>query len=275
MEISSYLKKRKKIIDANLLKLLPKGTNYTKVLRDAVKYSVMSGGKRIRPIMTLAACEAVSGSYKKAVPLAVAIEMIHTYTLIHDDLPAMDDDDFRRGKLTCHKKFGEDIAILTGDMLNTLAFEVIAKNYGALSSKLITELAGRLGLDGVVGGQVADLISKKSKIRAAEMDFINTRKTAYLFIASAVCGGISGGAEEAVLAKLRRFALHLGLAFQITDDILDYRPGHRLGYPALIGIERSKKEAKRQIDSAIGALPRDKKFRRLKEIAAYLAKRKE
>lgn len=274
MSIEKYLSSRKKQIERVLPSFIPRGGKYTGKLHDAVKYSLMSGGKRIRPILTLAACEAVSQDHRKAIPVACAIEMIHTYTLIHDDLPAMDDDDMRRGKPTTHKKFGEDTAILAGDMLNTLAFEVIAANYGNITSKMIVEIGSALGIDGVVGGQAADLAAKGKKIGRSELDFIHTRKTACLFIAAVACGGLAAGASEAVLAKLRRFALHLGLAFQITDDILDYGPGRREGYPELLGVERSKLEAKKQIDSAVDALPQKESYSRLKEIAIYLTNRK-
>jgi geranylgeranyl diphosphate synthase, type II len=275
MNIKEYLAGRKELIEKAIPSLMPKGGKYTNVLRDAALYSLMSGGKRIRPVMTLASCEAVSGSYKKAVPLAVAIEMIHTYTLIHDDLPAMDDDDTRRGKPTCHKKFGEDMAILAGDMLNTLAFQIIAGHYTDKASSIIIELGQTLGINGVVGGQAADLKAKGRKIGRDELDFIDTRKTAYLFIASVVCGGMVGGANNKELADLGRYAEHLGLAFQITDDILDHASGESSGYPAVLGMDRSKLEAKAQIASAVRALPRKGSFSRLKEIALFITDRKE
>ena len=151
MDINQYLSRRRAIIDKAIFKYIPRRERYTEKLQKAAKYSLMSGGKRIRPILTLAACEAVSGEFMKAMPVAAAIEMIHTYTLIHDDLPAMDDDDMRRGKPTCHKVFGEDVAILAGDMLNTLAFEIIAENYGKKAPLIISELSKSLGIKGVVG----------------------------------------------------------------------------------------------------------------------------
>ena len=159
MDIKKYLSQKRAVVDKAVSRYIPRGGKYTEQLHEAVRYSLMSGGKRIRPILTLAACEAVSGSYRKAIPLVVAIEMIHTYTLIHDDLPAMDDDDLRRGKPACHRVFGEDVAILAGDMLNTLAFEVISENYRERTAPIISELSGALGINGVVGGQLADLKS--------------------------------------------------------------------------------------------------------------------
>ena len=235
----------------------------------------MSGGKRIRPILTLAACEAVSGKFMKAIPVAVAIEMIHTYTLIHDDLPAMDDDDMRRGKPTCHKVFGEDVAILAGDMLNTLAFEIIAENCGTNASLIISELSKALGIKGVVGGQVADLTSAGRKIGMKELEYIILHKTADLFIASVRCGAIAGGASRGEITKLAEFAGHMGLAFQIIDDILDHKPGTKNNYPALLGISRSRSAAKTEIGKAVNALPKNPGYSRLREIALFLAYRKE
>ena len=275
MNIEKYLSGRKSMIDRAISLYIPKGEIYTKALRDAVRYSLMSGGKRIRPILTLAACEAVSGGFKKAIPLAVAIEMIHTYTLIHDDLPAMDNDDIRRGKPTCHRVFGEDVAILAGDMLNTLAFEIIAENYGEKAPLIILELSKALGINGVVGGQLADLKSTNKKIDMNELRFISTHKTAFLFIASVRCGAIAGGASRGEIAKLTEYAMSIGLAFQIIDDILDYKAGSKNNYPAILGMNRSKSEAKTRIKKAVKALPKGSKYGTLRELALFLVDRKE
>jgi len=275
MDIKKYLSQRRAFIDKAIFKYLPRGEKYTEKLQKAVKYSLMTGGKRIRPILTLAACESVSGKYFKAFPVAVAIEMIHTYTLIHDDLPAMDDDDLRRGKPTCHKVFGEDVAILAGDLLNTLAFEIIAENYGNKASLIISELSRSLGIKGVVGGQTADLMSAGRKITMKELEFISLHKTADLFIACVRCGAISGGASRGEISKLTAFARHMGLAFQIIDDILDYKPGTKNNYPALLGMSRSRSAAKAEIDKAVNALPKNPGYSRLREIALFLAYRKE
>lgn len=275
MSINKYLSQKRIIVDREISRYVPRGEKYTKLLLDAVKYSLMSGGKRIRPILTLAACEAVSGGFKKAMSAAVAIEMIHTYTLIHDDLPAMDDDDLRRGKPTCHRVYGEDTAILAGDMLNTLAFEIIAENYGEISHRIISELSKALGINGVVGGQLADLRSKNRRIDTAELRFISTHKTASLFVACIRCGAIAGAATQGELSKLTEYAEHLGLAFQIIDDILDYKPGAKNSYPALLGMNRSRSEAKAEIANAVSALPKGPSYSRLKEIAMFLAERKE
>ena len=275
MNIKQYLSRRRSIIDKAISKNLPRGEKYAQQLQKAVKYSLMSGGKRIRPILTLAACESVSGGFKKAIPLAVAIEMIHTYTLIHDDLPAMDDDDVRRGKPTCHRAFGEDVAILAGDMLNTLAFEIIAEHCGTKASLIISELSRALGIRGVVGGQVADLRTAGRKIGMKELEFISLHKTAFLFIACIRCGAIAGGASKSQMLKLTNFARHMGLAFQILDDILDHKPGPKNNYPALLGMSRSRSAAKMEIDKAINALPKRSNFGRLREMALFLASRKE
>lgn len=275
MNIDDYLSRRRIVVNKAISGYIPGKEKYTKFLLDAVRYSLMSGGKRIRPILALAACEAASGEFKKAIPLAVAIEMIHTYTLIHDDLPAMDNDDFRRGKPSCHRVYGEDAAILAGDMLNTLAFEIIAENYGARSAPIISELAKALGVNGVVGGQLADLRSKNRRIGLREMRFISMRKTACLFIASVRCGAIAGAASRSELLKLTEYAEHLGLAFQIIDDILDFKRGSKNNYPALLGVNRSKSLAAAEIDRAIRSLPKSAGYGRFREIALLLAERKE
>lgn len=275
MAIIKYLLNRKNIIEREILKHIPGPNRFTKGLRDAVRYSLMSGGKRIRPILVLAACEAVSGGYKKALPAAVAIEMIHTYTLIHDDLPAMDNDDMRRGKPTCHRKFGEYTAILAGDMLNTLAFELISDHYRQKASLIISDIAKALGIEGVVGGQYADLRAKGMKTGKNEQNFIDKRKTACLFMASVRCGAMIGGAGSKELGRLTDYAEHLGLAFQIIDDILDYGSGTRPADPAIHGNKRLKLEAETHIRSAIDALPQTQRFGRLRELALFLSNRKE
>lgn len=285
MHIIDYLSRRKKIFDRAVLARVPRGQKQTKPLSMAIKYSLMSGGKRIRPILVMAACEAVSGSYEKALPAAIAIEMIHTYTLIHDDLPAMDNDDLRRGKPTCHKVFGEDVAILAGDALNTLAFQIMSEEYGNMSSRLISELSESLGIDGVVGGQFADLKSAGKSISMAELRFISINKTARLFIASARIGAIVGRASGSELKELTGYAEHLGLAFQIIDDILDYkgekgekgqkRGKGEAGYPGLIGLDRAKQEAEKEVKLAIRSLPAAKSHDILREIALFLSNRED
>jgi len=271
MDIKGYLSNRKEIIDKAILSFVPRGEKYTRTLHDAVKYSLMSGGRRIRPILVLAACEAVSGGFKNAIPAAAAIEMIHTYTLIHDDLPAMDDDDLRRGKPTCHRVFGEDVAILAGDLLNTLAFQIIAENYKDKAGVIISELSRSLGINGIVGGQIADLWSKGKKIGRDELEFISVHKTAFLFIASVRMGAMVGGASGAVMKKLTGYATNLGLAFQIIDDIFDHTGREISSYPAVLGLDKSRLIAKKMLDLAIKSLPGKKNYRVLGDIALFLA----
>lgn len=274
MDISHYLDQRKKLIDRRLMSFVPRPDEYTKVIHDAVKYSLMSGGKRIRPIMVLAACEAVSGGYAPAVALACAIEMIHTYTLVHDDLPAMDDDDLRRGRPTTHRVFGEDIAILAGDMLMTLAFEVVSRYYPSKASRLVLEISGSLGIRGVVGGQVADIRSAGKKIGKKELEFISIHKTADLFSTSVRCGAIAGGASAAQINKLTSYARHVGLAFQIIDDILDHRHGVSNDYPGVLGMSEARRAALNEMDAALKVLPSSSAYDRLRQTAVFLAERK-
>jgi geranylgeranyl diphosphate synthase, type II len=240
---------------------------------EAMRYSLLAGGKRLRPILCLATCQLTGGTVEMAMPTACALEMIHTMSLIHDDLPAMDNDDYRRGKLTNHKIYGEDIAILAGDGLLAYAFEYVATQtkdvpYDRLI-KVIARLGRTVGAAGLVGGQVLDLESEgKLDISAETLTFIHTHKTGALLEASVVCGAIIAGAGDTEIAKLSKYAQNIGLAFQIIDDILDITAtDEQLGktagkdlraqkatYPSLWGLERSKVEAQGLIDRAIEQL---------------------
>ncbi len=187
-----------------------------------MRYSVFSGGKRIRPIITIESAKACRGSLKDAIPAAIAVELIHTYSLIHDDLPAMDDDDLRRGKPTCHKVFGEASAILAGDALLTLAFNIIAKDIKpVLAIKIVEELSGAIGAGGMVGGQALDLEFQKKAKNKKMVEKINILKTAKLFQAAAKIGAMSAGGRAKEIEALGRFGLDLGLSFQMVDDDLD------------------------------------------------------
>jgi len=222
--LDKYLKIRSRIIDTTLDKVMPRSGIKPSILHKAMRYSVFSGGKRIRPILCLAAAEAVGASYRKALLPAAAIELLHTYTLIHDDLPCMDNDDFRRGKPTSHKVFGEANAILAGDALQTLAFETAAgtpvpERYK--SGLLVRELAQAAGSLGVVGGQVEDIAATGKIQTRKNIEFIHLHKTADLFRASLRMGAITGGADRKQLEALTLYGSNLGLAFQIADDILD------------------------------------------------------
>jgi len=242
-------------------------------LWEAMRYSVMAGGKRVRPITLMLAAEACGGSAQIALPPACAVEMVHTYSLIHDDLPAMDDDRLRRGKPTCHTVFGEAVAILAGDALHDLAFGVIADADGrtyddATAARLVQVLADGIGPLGVAIGQAADLDAEGADGDAEQLAFIHLHKTAALFRACAVMGGVVAGASETHLAALARYGEKTGLAFQVVDDILDVTAGGealgktpgkdaaagKLTVPRVRGLEGARAEAARLTTQAVGAL---------------------
>jgi geranylgeranyl diphosphate synthase type II len=205
-----------KLIEKNLNKFLPSPKIPPKILHKAMRYSVFSPGKRIRPIISIEAAVACAAIAKKAIGAACAIEFVHTYSLIHDDLPSMDDDDYRRGRLSCHKKFGQANAILAGDALLTLAFNVLANEYSPeVSSEMIRELSSAIGSLGMVGGQALDIAGDKN------LKNVNFLKTAKLFETSAVLGALSANAGKKQIEAMRKYGLNLGMAFQAVDDILD------------------------------------------------------
>lgn len=210
-------------IESAIDRYLPESSTRPDRLHSAMRYSMEAGGKRLRPALALAVSE-IFGRRDEALPVAIALECIHTYSLIHDDLPAMDDDDLRRGRATLHKKFDEATAILAGDALLTHAFAMVANHYAVqpeLAVRLIREIAVAAGSEKLIGGQMADMLGEKQPISADELGFIHAGKTAALITASVVCGGIVGGATDEQLSSLRRLGYHLGLAFQVVDDILD------------------------------------------------------
>ena len=257
-----------------------------------MRHSLFAGGKRIRPIITLAAAEACEGAVGNAMPLACAVECIHTYSLIHDDLPALDNDDFRRGRPTNHKVFGEGIAILAGDALLTSAFEITnqarpTRRYSV--SDMIEDIAKTSGSLQLIAGQVADLESEGQKLTLPKLRHIHERKTSALLTCSARLGGMSANCTPTQLKALTDFGHHLGLAFQIIDDILDVtQTTKQLGktagkdltakkatYPAVVGLKRSQKIASQLTDKAFGALrPFKGKATALEAMADYLLKRK-
>jgi geranylgeranyl diphosphate synthase, type II len=266
-DLSTYLVEQKKAIEVALDSALP--VIYPEKIYEAMRYSLLAGGKRLRPILCLAGCEIAGGTSHMAMPTACALEMIHTMSLIHDDLPAMDNDDYRRGKLTNHKVYGEDIAILAGDGLLSYAFELIAtktENVPPLQVlQTIAHLARASGAPGLVGGQVLDLESEGLKDVSIEtLTYIHAHKTGALLEACVVCGAILAGASAADLQRLSRFAKNIGLAFQIIDDILDITAtAEELGktagkdvqagkvtYPSLWGIEESRRQAKQLVTDA-------------------------
>jgi len=261
-------------------------------LKKPVRYALVGPGKRIRPTIVLWCCELAAGSTNNnALIAAAAIEMVHTYSLIHDDLPAMDDDDYRRGRLTCHKKFDEATAILTGDALLTLAFELLAKQISesTIAVRLIAELSEGAGPAGMVAGQMADLQAANKKVNEKSLNRIHTNKTARMFRCAAAMGAISGGADDKQLNRLREYGLKVGLGFQIADDILDVSASsEQLGktsgkdaqqgkatYPAVMGLEKSKKLAEKLADEAVAALkPFGAKADTLRYLATMLLQRR-
>lgn len=252
MNIQSYLKKQSKKIDSALGRCLPKPAERPALLHQAMRYAVLSGGKRVRPILALAACQIVGGDEKKVMPAACALELIHNYSLVHDDLPSMDNDDFRRGKPTCHKKFGEETAILTGDALLTLAFKVLSQTNGSYVAKDLKRqleaacfVAEAIGTRGMVGGQAVDIEFQKKEPDLPTIEYINTRKSGALIAVSLRVGAYLGGGKRSQVEALHRYGQCLGLLFQIVDDILD-----REGYAKVIGVPEAKKEAQHLLNKA-------------------------
>lgn len=292
LDLASYLQDKKKLVEIALEGSLP--IIRPEKIYEAMRYSLLAGGKRLRPILCLTTCELLGGTIEMAMPTACALEMIHTMSLIHDDLPAMDNDDYRRGKLTNHKVFGEDIAILAGDGLLAYAFEFVATQTENVAPKNIIEVIARLGRTvgaaGLVGGQVLDLESEgKTDITAETLTFIHTHKTGALLETSVVSGAILAGAGEEDVQKLSQYAQNIGLAFQIIDDILDITAtqeelgktagkdllAQKATYPSLLGIEESRNQAQQLVDSAIEKLDRYKdKAQPLRAIAQYIVNRK-
>jgi geranylgeranyl diphosphate synthase, type II len=267
-QLESYLKERCKLVEQAMPAFL-KVEGVPHRLQEAMEYSLYAGGKRLRPILLLAALEAFGGTFEQGLPAACALEMIHTYSLIHDDLPAMDNDDFRRGKPTNHKQFDEATAILAGDGLLTHAFYVlyslVDNGISATSAmRLVKELAFYAGPRGMVGGQMADLLGENRQIELRELQFIHEHKTADLLMYSVRAGAILGGATEEQIQLVTTFGRNIGLAFQIQDDILDiYGEEEKIGkpvgsdvnnqkstYPSLIGLENCQRELRLLIDEA-------------------------
>ncbi len=291
MSLETYLQSRSKTVDAALNRLLPKATVKPATIHRAMRYSLFAGGKRLRPIACLAAAEACGGKIEPALPAACAVECIHTYSLIHDDLPCMDDDDFRRGRPTSHKVFGEGVAVLAGDALLTQAFEILATARETPRYKtrdLLHELAVAAGSRQLIAGQVADLEAEAKESTRAELRFIHEAKTAAMIIASLRLGAMSANATPAKLTALTRFGRNLGLAFQVIDDILDVtQTSEKLGksagkdltaqkttYPALIGLDAARREARRLTKSSHDSLrPFGSKADQLHALADHLLTR--
>jgi len=270
MNIKDHLDTVKEFIDEGLDKFLPPENENPKSIHKAMRYSVFSGGKRIRPILTIEAAKACGASAKKALAAACVIELIHTFSLIHDDLPALDDDDYRRGKPTCHKVFGEATAILAGDALLTLAFNIISKNMDPRSGiESIRELSEALGTKGMVGGQIMDLEFQAGRKSKTTLILANRLKTAKLFEASTRLGALASGARADKVKAMAAFGGHMGLAFQIVDDILD-----REAYVKIFGLDKARTDAAELTKKAKEALLIfGKKAITLERIADYVLSR--
>ncbi|HTH47193.1 MAG TPA: farnesyl diphosphate synthase [Candidatus Limnocylindria bacterium] len=290
-DLSVWVASRSKTVDASLDRFLPKATAKPATIHKAMRYSLFAGGKRMRPALVLAAAEACGGEQGAALPLACAVECIHTYSLIHDDLPGMDNDDFRRGKPTNHKVFGEGIAVLAGDALLTQAFEItaLAKGWPRYSHRdLVLEVAKASGSLQLIAGQVADLEGEGKELSVPQLRYIHERKTSALLCCSVRLGGMSANCTPVQLQALTDFGYHVGLAFQVIDDILDVtQTSETLGktagkdvaaqkatYPRLVGLEKSKKIAAQLTQKAYAALkPFKGRAVALEALARYLLER--
>jgi len=291
MDLKRYLVARQKEVDRALDRFLPKASVPPATLHKAMRYSLFAGGKRLRPILCVAAAEACGGKTSAALPQACAVECIHTYSLIHDDLPSMDNDDLRRGRPTCHKVYGDAIAILAGDALLTLAFEIAthAKPVSRYDLRdIFLDIADAAGSQKLIAGQVADLEAEGRRIDRAEVQSIHENKTAALLTASVRLGAMSANASAKQLSAITAFGRALGLAFQVIDDILDVtQTSEKLGksagkdlaaqkatYPAVLGLEKARAEARRLTAKAHSALKSlGPKAAMLRALADYLLAR--
>jgi geranylgeranyl diphosphate synthase, type II len=291
MDLKRYLAARQKEVDRALDRFLPKASAKPATIHKSMRYSLFAGGKRLRPILCLAAAEACGGKIGTALPLACAVECVHTYSLIHDDLPSMDDDDFRRGRPTCHKIFGDGIAVLAGDALLTIAFEIVSRAKPTsryTMSILLREIAVAAGSRKLVAGQVADLEAEGHKTDRAQLRYIHENKTAAILTTTVRLGAMSANADAKKLRAITKYGRALGLAFQIIDDILDVtQTSEKLGksagkdvaakkatYPGVIGLDESRSEARRLTRQAHNALSIfGEKAETLHALANYLLER--
>ena len=291
--LKAYLEDRQGIVEEALQRYLPQDDIPAEVF-NAVRYSVFNGGKRIRPILCLAAAEAAGGDIAVAMPVACALELIHTYSLIHDDLPAMDNDDFRRGKPTCHKVFGEGMAILAGDALLTEAFALLSRLEKIMFPAerrlaVIQEIASAAGIYGMVGGQALDIISEKSAADENVLKEMHRRKTGALLVAAVRSGALIANAGKDKIQSLTEYGMNLGQAFQIADDILNVEGDselmgkgtgsdaarNKLTYPSLLGMPISKERLAMHIEAAVASLSGfDERAMPLVVIARYVMERK-
>lgn len=299
MSLETYLSEKKAWVETALQTVLASPGQTPSTLLDSMAYSLYAGGKRLRPILAIAGCEAVGGTAQLATPLACALEMIHTYSLIHDDLPAMDDDDLRRGHPTNHKVYGDAVAIIAGDALLTEAFAWLARAYhplvengtlsGALALDIVAKLAEAAGMAGMAGGQVIDLAYEgKNDITLAQLEHLHRLKTGRLLQASVSLGARLAGATTTQITALETYGAAIGLAFQIVDDILDIEGGDEIGkdigsdeargkvtYPSLLGLDASKQLARQWVDQAIAALEKfGPNAAPLRDLALYIIERR-
>ena len=293
MEFKEILKNKIDYVENLLQEYMPKEEGYQETIMKAMNYSLKAGGKRLRPILTLESCKIVGGKEEDAIPFAMAIEMIHTYSLIHDDLPALDNDDLRRGKPTNHKVFGEGMATLAGDALLNYAYEVmlsssINKENPHKYLRAIYERATHAGIYGMIGGQVVDVESENKVIEKEKLDFIHLNKTAAMIVGCMRAGAIIGDATEEELKKITKYGRNIGLSFQVVDDILDItgdeeklgKPigsdieNHKSTYPSLLGLEKSRQIARQLIEegkSSIEGLSSEVDF--LNQLGDYIISR--
>lgn len=295
MDLKKYLKEKKEIIDKALEHYLPMEQDNFGIITKAMRYSLFAGGKRVRPILCIAGAEAVGGTGDQVLPVACALELIHTYSLIHDDLPAIDNDDYRRGVPTSHKVFGEAIAILAGDALLTEAFKLMScpeLRKGTSSGRLlevINIVSHAAGYHGMVRGQVADVLSEDKEVHTDTIEYIHMHKTGALITTSVVSGAILSGGPKAEIASLKSYGQRVGLAFQIADDLLDVEgQSHIMGkgtgsdlkskkatYVAVIGLNGSREMAEHLISLALDAISSfDQRADPLRAIAHYIIERK-
>lgn len=291
--LKAYLEDRQGIVEEALQRYLPENDMPAEIY-EAVRYSVFNGGKRIRPILCLAAVEAVGGDLVPAIPVACALELIHTYSLIHDDLPAMDNDDFRRGKPTCHKVFGESMAILAGDALLTEAFVLLSRAEKVILPverrlAVIQEIARSAGISGMVGGQALDVISEKTGADEKTLEEIHRRKTGALIVAAVRSGAVIFNAGKDKIQALTEYGMHVGQAFQIADDILNVEGDselmgkqtgsdaarNKITYPSILGLQAAKEKLAGHVDAAVASLSGfDERAMPLVVIARYVMERK-
>lgn len=294
MDIKAYLARKKNIVDKTLEKLVPPAKTFPPVIHEAMRYSLFAGGKRVRPVLVIAAAESLGATTADLLPVAGVLEIIHTYSLIHDDLPAMDDDDLRRGRPTCHKVYGEAVAILAGDGLLTMAFEVLSdpRRLKSIPARtlvsMIREISVASGVFGMVGGQVVDIQSENREIDFPTLEYIHTHKTGALIRASVRVGALYAGAGRRQFEALSRYGEMVGLAFQIADDILDVTGkqeelGKNIGsdlekgkktFPSFLGLEESRRRAQEVVEEALSALDGfGKRAEPLRELARFIINR--